>query len=91
MFIAYLFHQYFFPNLKKIELRRMEVELATNQEYRIKVIENQSLRIMVLAGVAEIKGQELINDNLVNHIVILHTSQSNSLLLSILSQELFSF
>lgn len=40
----------------------MKVELATNQEYRIEVMENQKLRIMVIAGIAEVRGQELLND-----------------------------
>lgn len=40
----------------------MEVELGRYQEYRIEVTENQKFKIMVIMGLAEIKGQELLND-----------------------------
>jgi polyribonucleotide 5'-hydroxyl-kinase len=40
----------------------MEVVLSANQEYRIEVGESQKLKLMVLSGIAEIKGQELLNE-----------------------------
>lgn len=40
----------------------MEVELGRCQEYRIEILESQKVKIMVTAGLAEIKGQELLND-----------------------------
>lgn len=40
----------------------MEVELGRCQEYRIEILESQKVKIMVVAGLAEIKGQELLND-----------------------------
>ena len=40
----------------------MEVELAKDQEYHIEVNENQKLKIMIVSGLAEVKGQELLND-----------------------------
>lgn len=40
----------------------MEIELQKNQEYRIEVSESQKLKVMVIGGLAEIKGQELLND-----------------------------
>lgn len=40
----------------------MEVELGRLQEYRIEVLESQKMKVMVTAGLAEVKGQELLND-----------------------------
>lgn len=40
----------------------MEVELKANEEYRIEVLENQKLKVMVVHGLAEMRGQELLND-----------------------------
>lgn len=40
----------------------MEVELERYQEYRIEASETQKIRVMVVSGLAEIKGQELLND-----------------------------
>lgn len=40
----------------------MEIVLRSNQEYRIEVGETQRLKVMVISGLAEIKGQELLND-----------------------------
>jgi polyribonucleotide 5'-hydroxyl-kinase len=40
----------------------MEVTLLANQEYRIEVGESHKFKIMVLSGIAEIKGQELLNE-----------------------------
>ncbi|KAI4291606.1 polyribonucleotide 5'-hydroxyl-kinase [Pancytospora philotis] len=39
-----------------------EVELRQNQEYRIEVPMGKKLRIMVVAGVADVRGQELLSD-----------------------------
>lgn len=39
-----------------------EVELRTNEEYRIEVPAGKQLRIMVVAGLAEVRGQELLSD-----------------------------
>lgn len=39
-----------------------EVELAANQEYRIEVSAGKRLRVMATAGIAEVRGQELLGD-----------------------------
>ncbi|KAH9412242.1 hypothetical protein HK407_01g01350 [Ordospora pajunii] len=40
----------------------MEVCLERNQEFRIEVGEGQRLKVMVMSGLAEVKGQELLNE-----------------------------
>lgn len=40
----------------------MDIEIFQNHEYRIEINENQKYKVMVVAGLAEINGQELIND-----------------------------
>lgn len=40
----------------------MEIRLQPNQEFRIEVSEAQRLKVMVLSGLAEVKGQELLNE-----------------------------
>lgn len=40
----------------------MEISLEPNQEFRIEVGETQKLKIMVQSGLAEVKGQELLNE-----------------------------
>nr|AGE95403.1 hypothetical protein ECU05_1130 [Encephalitozoon cuniculi] len=40
----------------------MEIRLQPNQEFRIEVNETQKLKVMVVSGLAEIKGQELLNE-----------------------------
>ncbi|ADM11564.1 pre-mRNA cleavage complex GTPase subunit [Encephalitozoon intestinalis ATCC 50506] len=40
----------------------MEIRLWPNQEFRIEVSETQKLKVMVVSGLAEIKGQELLNE-----------------------------
>lgn len=40
----------------------MEITLLKSQEFRIEVSESQKLKIMVIEGLAEIKGQELLNE-----------------------------
>jgi len=40
----------------------MEIELERYQEFRIEVLESQKMKIMVTAGLTEIRGQELLND-----------------------------
>ena len=43
-------------------LHRMEIEIPKDHEFRIEVSENQKVRFMVIAGLAEICGQELLNE-----------------------------
>lgn len=40
----------------------MEVDIDRNSEYRIEVAPGKKLRVMVLRGLAEVLGQELLND-----------------------------
>lgn len=40
----------------------MEILLRPNEEFRIEVGETQKLKMMVMSGLAEIKGQELLNE-----------------------------
>lgn len=40
----------------------MDVEIPSRLEYRIEVAEDQTLKIMVTSGIAEIRGLELLND-----------------------------
>lgn len=40
----------------------MEVELGTHQEYRLEVSDSKKIKVMVIAGLAEVRGQELLND-----------------------------
>lgn len=44
----------------------MEIEIPKDKEFRIEVSENQKVRIMVIAGLAEIAGQELLNEKWYN-------------------------
>lgn len=44
----------------------MEVEIPKDKEFRIEVSENQKIRIMIIAGLTEICGQELLNEKWYN-------------------------
>ncbi|ELA42768.1 uncharacterized protein VICG_00083 [Vittaforma corneae ATCC 50505] len=44
----------------------MEIQIPRNHELRLEVMENQKIKVMVISGLAEIFGQELLNEKWYN-------------------------
>lgn len=44
----------------------MEIQIPRNHEYRIELLETQKIKLMVISGLAEVFGQELLNEKWYN-------------------------